>query len=107
MPGLINSCLHKLLYTLEKLKIIEFITAFFAWIQIVASPLVIGSVIGLLVYDKFPTKIGIILGITISASGLVIGIIWATRIWKKRGTVEFMSRVSSNPEFYEKDNEKE
>lgn len=89
------------------MKIIEFIFSFFAWVQIVVSPLFIGTVIGFLVYKKYSSEKGIVLGISIAALGLILGVIWATKIWKKRGTVEFISKISSNSEFYEPENEKE
>jgi len=89
------------------MKIIEFITELFAWVQIAASPTIIGLIIGFLVYNKYQVEKGIFLGISIASLGLIVGIVWATRIWKKRGTVEFMSKVSSNSEFYEPEEEKE
>jgi hypothetical protein len=89
------------------MKIFEFLTALLAWVEIAVSPLLIGSVIGVLVYAKFPSEKGIVLGLFIAALGLIIGIVWATRICKKQGTVEFMSKVSSNSEFYEPEEEKE
>ena len=89
------------------MKIIEFLTAFVAWVQIVASPLIVGFVIGFLVYNKYPSEKGLFGGIAIAVLGFIIGIIWATRTWKKRGTLEFMSKVSSNSEFYKSEEEEE
>ena len=85
------------------MKIIEFIISFFAWLEIAVSPLIIGCVIGLIVYSQVPTEKGIVVGITIAILGLVIGIVWATRIWKRRGTVEFMSRLTANAELHNED----
>lgn len=42
-------------------------------------------------------------GSSIAVIGLVIGIIWATRIWKKSGTLNFMSRINASPELDHKD----
>ena len=39
------------------------------------------------------------MGIGIAGIGLIIGIVWATRIWKKQGTIEFVSRVNASPEY--------
>ena len=85
------------------MKIIEFIISFFAWLEIAVSPLIIGCVIGMIVYSEVPREKGIIIGITIVVLGLIIGIVWAIRIWKKRETVEFMSRLTANPELHNED----
>ena len=82
----------------KMIKLFEWTTSFFAWLQIVASPLFFGVILGLIVYGIYPTTLGLNLGIAIATLGLTIGIIFATRIWKKRGTVDFISRVSASPE---------
>ena len=89
------------------MKILEWLTSFIAWLQIVFSPLFFGVVLGLIVYGIYPTITGLVLGIAIAVLGLPIGIIFATRVWKKRGTVDFISRVSASPELDNlEDNEK-
>jgi multisubunit Na+/H+ antiporter MnhE subunit len=88
------------------MKKLEWIASFIAWLEIVASPLIFGLIIGFIVHLKFPTLIGLIAGISIATLGLIIGIILATRIWKKRGTVEFMSRISATPELDNLEDEK-
>ena len=87
------------------MKILEWITSFFAWLQIVASPLFFGLILGLVVYGIFPNTVGLIFGIAIATLGLTLGIIFATRIWKKRGTVDFISRASASPELDNLDDE--
>ena len=88
------------------MKVLEWLTSFFAWLQIVASPLFFGIVIGLIVYGIYPNTTGLFFCILITVIGLIIGIIVATRIWKKHGTVDFISRVSASPEFDNLDEEK-
>jgi hypothetical protein len=88
------------------MKIGKWITSIIAWLQIVASSLFIGIVIGFIVYYNIPSITGLVLGIVISAIGLIIGIVWASRVWKKRGTVEFISEINSSPDF-DKWNEEE
>jgi hypothetical protein len=83
-------------------KILEFITETIGWLQIVASPLLIGLGIGALIYFSHPTNLGMIAGLSIAALGLVIGIIWASRVWKKYGTMRFLSRIIATPELDEK-----
>ena len=80
------------------MKILEWLTSLIAWLQILASPLFFGLIIGFVVYGIYPTTTGLVLGIAVATLGLVVGIIFATKIWKKRGTVEFISRDSASSE---------
>lgn len=80
-------------------KIFEYITEAVGWLQIVASPLLIGLGIGAVVYFPNPTTTRLIIGISIAALGLIVGILWATKIWKtKEGTIWFLSRIMATPE---------
>lgn len=79
-------------------KIFEFITELAAGIQIVLSPTIIGFIIGVVVYIYIPNAFGLLIGIFLTLVGLVLGIIIATRAWKKKGTVHLISRVSATPE---------
>ncbi len=45
-----------------------------------------------------PSTARLVFGISIATLGLIIGIIWATNIWKKTGTMRFMSRIMATPE---------
>jgi hypothetical protein len=45
---------------------------------------------------------GLTIGLTISIIGLLLGIVWATKVWKKTGTSTFMSRVNASPELNNK-----
>jgi hypothetical protein len=80
------------------MKILEWLTSFIAWLKIVFSPLFLGLVAGLFIYGIYPTTTGLIIGIIVAALGLIIGVIFATRVWKKQGTVNFISRISASPE---------
>ena len=73
-------------------------TEIMGWIQIVASPLLIATIIGFIVYVSRPNTTRLIIGIAIVVIGLIIGIIWATKIMKTKGTIHFMSRVDASPE---------
>lgn len=68
------------------------------WLQIVASPLLIGLVIGVFIYFPNPTETRLIIAISISIFGLLIGIVWANKIWKTKGTMWFISQVSATPD---------
>ena len=76
----------------------ELFTEIIGWLQIVASPLFLGTVLGFIIYLKDPWSLGLAIGIVVAAAGLIIGIIMATRVWKKQGTMHFLSRVSASPE---------
>jgi len=68
------------------------------WLQIVASPLLFASIIGFIIYISKPSTIRLIIAIVIATLGLIIGIFWATKIWKKKGTIHFMSRIMATPD---------
>ncbi len=84
-------------------KFLETFIEIICWIQIAISPTLIGAIIGTIVYLKYRNNYGILGGSSITLIGLVIGIIWATRIWKKSGTLNFMSRINASPELDQKD----
>ncbi len=69
------------------------------WLQIVASPLLIGAIIGFVLYVSIPGQNALIVGLAPVILGLIVGVIWANRIWKKGGTSRYMSRAMSSPEF--------
>ena len=79
-------------------KIFEIITEIVGWIQIVLSPTLLGIGFGFGIYYYFPNQNGMILGITLSVIGFIIGLIWATKKFKTTGTIHFLSRISSTPE---------
>ena len=87
------------------MKVFHFITEALGWLQIVASPLVAGLIIGGLVYLAKRDTIGLTIGIIIASIGLVVGIVWATKVWRTKGTVNFMSRLLGTPELNKKDSE--
>jgi hypothetical protein len=79
-------------------RVFELITESMGWLQIVASPLLIGLITGAVIYFPNPTNTRLFLGIIVATIGLVIGIIWATKQWKGKGTIWFMSRIMATPE---------
>ncbi len=76
----------------------ELFTEVMGWLQIVASPLLIGLAIGAIIYFSNQTTVRLIIGIGVAVSGLIVGIIWATKQWKGKGTIWFMSRIMATPE---------
>lgn len=79
-----------------------------AWLQIVASPLLIGLGIGAYLYYKNPTIGFLILAIALGLIGIIIGILWANKVWKTKGTLWFISRVNASPDLdnLKRDNDK-
>ena len=76
-------------------RVFEYIMEIIAWFQIVASPLFIGLGISALIYFRNPSKTTLIIAIIVAVLGLVIGIVWANRIWKTKGTMWFVSQISA------------
>ena len=80
------------------MKIVDTILECIGWLQIAISPIIISILLAAAVYYYKKDRIGLILSIIILLAGIITGVIWATRIYRKRGTVNFMAKVSSNPE---------
>ncbi len=76
----------------------DYFTEIVGWLQIVASPLLLGLVIGACIYFSNETSLRLVIAIMIALTGLIIGIVFATRVWKKQGTMHFVSRVMASPE---------
>lgn len=87
----------------QKKNFFELITELIGWISIAISPLLIGSLLGLLIYIFKTDRIGLILAILVAGSGLITGIVWASRIWKKEGTIQFLSRLISSEQMQQKE----
>ena len=82
----------------DKKSLFDFLIEIVGWLQIVASPFLIGLIIGCIVYFSKSNITTLIVGIVIATIGLCIGIVWATRVWRKKGTIHFMSRTMATPE---------
>ena len=82
-------------------KIFERVIEIVGWLQIVLSPTLIGIGIGLAICFNYQNLLGIIVGILFAISGLIIGIIWATKVYKTTGTMSFLSRLSETPDIIE------
>lgn len=71
------------------------------WLQIVISPLLFGCGIGAVVYFPSPTLVRLLIALVIALAGLVVGIRYANKVARTRGTVDFISRISATPELDE------
>jgi len=79
------------------------LTEIFGWVQIMLSPSLVGLALGGLYYLYSPDIVGKVVFIICACIGLLIGIVWATRVKKKHGTIWFISRIMATPELDEKD----
>lgn len=91
--------------TIQKKKFFDYVTEVIGWLQIVSFPLSFAGILGFFIYISNPSTNRLILGLGVTIIGLVLGIVLATRIWKKRGTINFISRASASPELDNIDNE--
>jgi len=80
------------------MKIFESFFEILGWLRIAASPLLIGLVIGIIIYVYEPTVTGIVIGSIITIIGLIVGIVFASRIWKKHGTMNYISKLNETPD---------
>lgn len=90
----------------NKMNFFDYVFEVIGWLQIVISPLLLGLIIGAVIYFSNPGTIRLIFGIAVAALGLITGIIIATRAWKKKGTMHLVSRVMATPELDNLEDEK-
>lgn len=50
------------------------------WVQIAATPLVIGLLLGAFIYFPEPITVRLNIGITEAMLGLILGAVWATKV---------------------------
>jgi len=75
------------------MKLIEIILEIIGWLQIVIGVTLAAGLIALLIYLKWTNEMGKIVGIIIISIGFILGAIWSTRIWKRHGTIAWLSRI--------------
>lgn len=68
-----------------------------SWLRIAISPTLIGALIGGIIYLKMGDD-GFLPGIFATVIGGIFGVLWATNIWKKQGTTNFISRIDASPD---------
>ncbi len=88
------------------MSFLDYATEVTGWLQIILSPLLAGLIIAAIIYFSNPSTPRMIIAITVALIGLIVGIIFAIRVWKKKGTVHFVSRVMATPELDNLDEEK-
>ena len=75
------------------MKFVRVILDLIGWLQIVVGSTIIGALIGGLFYYFLNSSTGNIIAISLMVLGFLVGVVWATRIWIKTGTVEWLSRI--------------
>jgi VanZ family protein len=80
------------------IKVIKLITNTVAWLQIAVSPSLLGGGLGAAIYFYHPGRLTLIAASVFCIIGFVTGTIWATKVHRRKGTVEFMARVIATPE---------
>lgn len=75
------------------MKIVEIILEIFGWLQIVTGTALCASLVGLLVYLAWNGRSGEIVSVSIAVAGFLFGCIWASIIWRKHGTIVWLSRI--------------
>ena len=92
----------------DMFKILEWITEAVGWLQIAASPFLIGVGIGAIIYFPNPTTARLVIGLLIGSVSLILGVVVATKIWKtKEGTIAFLSRIMAGSSKKKPDNNDE
>lgn len=87
----------------HKKSLFEHFIEIMGWLQIVASPFLATSIIGAIIYFSKPNTARLIIAIAIVLFGLILGIVWATKIWRTKGTTHFMSGIMATPDLDNKE----
>jgi hypothetical protein len=77
----------------EKLSVFEQLMEWIGWLQIAASPFLIGLFLGAVSYFKFPGSLGIALGVGCVVIGIGVGAWLANRVKRKGSTITFLSHM--------------
>lgn len=80
------------------LKATEWAVEAIGWLRIMASPLFVSLAIAALIYLPAPGPQRGWIALAVLALGLISGCILATRISKKRGAMQFLSKVHETPD---------
>jgi len=80
-------------------KIFDTMFEIWGWVRIMLSPLLMGTILAVITYFLLPTAVGLVIGGVLMGIGLMIGILWANKIYKsKKGTMGYLSQTDSWPE---------
>ena len=73
------------------MKLIRMLLEIIGWLQIVTGTMLAAALPALFIYRSWPSaKLPCIM---LVVAGFIAGTIWATRIWKKEGTIAWLSSI--------------
>ena len=75
------------------MKIFEIILEIIGWFIIVIGVTLGAALIAFVIYLKWTNQTGGTMAIIICSLGFILGAIWANRIWKKHGTIAWLSQI--------------
>ena len=75
------------------MKVLQIFLDLIGWFQIVIGTTFGSAIIAVLIYYFWPNQTIKIVAIIILSLGFLFGVIWATRIWIKYGTVNWLSQI--------------
>jgi len=93
---------------IEKSRGANFFPIFFeilSGLKIIAAPFLVGLIVGALIYLSHPSTARLIIAGFVVAVGLVLGIVWAIKVHKTTGTLQYMSKLIATPELDKDDEE--
>lgn len=76
------------------MKPVEIILEIIGWLEIVLGVTLTAGIIAFVIYLKWSNGSGKVVAIIIVSIGFIIGVFWATRIWKKYGTIAWLSSIT-------------
>lgn len=79
-------------------QLTELFVEILGWLRIAASPFLIGLILAALIYFPQPSTTRLVLAVLSIFAGLLIGVLWATKHFKGKGTMWFLSRIMATPE---------
>ncbi len=88
-------------------RIFDYLLEAIGWIRIIASPFLIGVVIAAIIYLPNPNSTRLVIAISLTVLGLIVGIMWASKVSKSGSTFTFVSRILGTPDLQKQDDELE
>jgi hypothetical protein len=77
------------------IKAIQLLLEIIGWVTIVFGTTAGAALIAFPVYLKWTGEIGKTVSVVMVVSGFILGSIWATKIWKRQGTIDWLSGTRS------------
>jgi hypothetical protein len=75
------------------LKLIQIILEIIGWLTIVAGTTFLAAIVAFILYKILPPENIKTICLILLSTGFIAGCVWATFIWKKYGTVEWLSGI--------------